>query len=164
MGFLFGLLDNSVVPWILVGLAALVGYKYLSERVRIRAPVGVSREDLVSRMLGPRWATKKLEREVERLKKQANFLGAGKLLEEQGRLAEAAEAYLEGHETWAAASTFEKLGRAERAAELFLTAGDHKKGAALFAQAGQPARAAALFLEKGNKFFLPAVSSTGSTI
>jgi tetratricopeptide (TPR) repeat protein len=150
MEFLFGLLDNSVAPWLLVGAALLFGYKYLSERVRIRAPVGVSKEDLVHRVLGPRWANKKLEREVERLKKQANFLGAGKLLEEQGRLADAAEAYLEGSETWAAASTFEKMGRTERAAELFLASGDHKKGAALFTQAGKPARAAALFLEKGN--------------
>jgi len=150
MDFLFGLLDSSLVPWVLGVLAALVGYKFLSERVSIRAPGGVSREDLVSRLLGPGWAKKKVEREVARLKKQANYLGAGKLLEEQGRLAEAAEAYLEGQETWAAASTFEKMGRAERAAELFLQAGDHKKGAALFSQAGKPARAAALFLEKGN--------------
>jgi eukaryotic-like serine/threonine-protein kinase len=150
MDFLFGLLDSTLVPWILGFLAALVGYKFLSERVKIRAPVGVSREDLVSRLLGPGWARKKVEREVARLQKQANYLGAGKLLEEQGRLAEAAEAYLEGHETWAAASTFEKMGRTERAAELFLQAGDHKKGAALFSQAGKPARAAALFLEKGN--------------
>ncbi|HKZ33268.1 MAG TPA: protein kinase [Vicinamibacteria bacterium] len=150
MDFLFGLLDSSLVPWILGLLAALVGYKFLSEKVKIRAPVGVNREDLVSRLLGPGWAKKKVEREVARLKKQANYLGAGKLLEEQGRLAEAAEAYLEGQETWAAAATFEKMGRAERAAELFLQAGDHKKGAALFSQAGKPARAAALFLEKGN--------------
>jgi tetratricopeptide (TPR) repeat protein len=150
MGFLFGLLDNPLVPWLLGLVAVLVGYKFLSERVRIRAPVGVSREDLVSRLLGPRWADKKLEREVARLKKQANYLGAGKLLEDHGRLAEAAEAFLEGQETWAAASTFEKMGRSERAAELFLQAGDHKKGAALFTQAGKPARAAALFLEKGN--------------
>ena len=136
MEFLFGLLDNSVAPWLLVGAALLFGYKYLSERVRIRAPVGVSKDDLVNRVLGPRWANKKLEREVERLKKQANFLGAGKLLEEQGRLADAAEAYLEGDETWAAASTFEKMGRTERAAELFLASGDHKKGAAHFTQPG----------------------------
>jgi len=150
MDFLFGLLDSSLFPWVLGVVVALVGYKFLSERVTIRAPGGVNREDLISRLLGPGWAKKKVEREVARLRKQANYLGAGKLLEEQGRLAEAAEAYLEGQETWAAASTFEKMGRAERAAELFLQAGDHKKGAALFSQAGKPARAAALFLEKGN--------------
>ena len=151
MGFILGLLDNPYVPWI-VGLVALIlGYSFLSNRVRIRVPgVPVSGEDLLSRILGPRFAQKKLEREVARLKKQDNYLAAGKILEDAGRLAEAAEAYLEGQEYWAAAASFEKLGRAERAAELYLQAGDHKKGAALFTSAGKPARAAALFLEKGN--------------
>jgi tetratricopeptide (TPR) repeat protein len=152
MGFLLGLLDNPYVPWV-VGLGALFfGYRFLSSRLRVRVPGGVpaSGEDLLSRVLGSRFADKKLERAVERLKKQDNHLAAGKLLEDAGRLAEAAEAYLEGQEHWAAAATLEKLGRAERAAELYLQAGDHKKGAALFTSAGKPARAAALFLEKGN--------------
>jgi len=151
MGFLFGLLDNPYVPWV-VGLGALLlAYRFLGDRVRVRVPgAPVSREDLLTRVLGKGFAAKKLDREVERLKKQDNHLAAGKLLEDAGRLAEAADAYLEGQEHWAAASTLEKLGKAERAAELYLQAGDHKKGAALFTSAGKPARAAALFLEKGN--------------
>jgi len=150
MGFLFGLLDNPYVPWV-VGLGALLlGYRFLADRLRLRIPGVPSSKDLLSRILGPRFAEKKLEREIARLKKQDNHLAAGKLLEDSGRLAEAAEAYVEGREYWAAASTLEKLGRAERAAELYLQAGDHKKGAALFTSAGKPARAAALFLEKGN--------------
>ena len=151
MGFLFSLLDNPYVPWIL-GLGALfVAYRFLADRVRVRLPgASVSREDILSKILGAGFAEKKLTREVARLRKQDNHLAAGKLLEDAGRLAEAAEVYLEGQENWAAASTFEKLGRAERAAELYLQAGDHKKGAALFTAAGKPARAAALFQEKGN--------------
>ena len=150
MGLLFDLLDNPYVPWV-VGLGALfLAYRFLADRMRLRVPGVPSGGDLISRFLGPRFAEKKLEREVARLKKQDNHLAAGKLLEDSGRLAEAAEAYLEGREHWAAAATFEKLGRAERAAELYLQAGDHKKGAALFTSAGKPARAAQLFLEKGN--------------
>jgi tetratricopeptide (TPR) repeat protein len=151
MGFLFSLLDNPYVPWILGFGALLVAYRFLADRVRVRLPgASVSREDILSKILGAGFAEKKLTREVARLKKQDNHLAAGKLLEDAGRLAEAAEVYLEGQENWAAASTFEKLGRAERAAELYLQAGDHKKGAALFTAAGKPARAAALFQEKGN--------------
>ena len=150
MGFLFDLLDNPYVPWV-VGLGALLlGYRFLADRMRLRVPGVPSGGDLLSRFLGPRFAEKKLEREIARLMKQDNYLAAGKLLEDSGRLAEAAEAYVEGREHWAAAATLEKLGRAERAAELYLQAGDHKKGAALFTAAGKPARAAALFLEKGN--------------
>ncbi|HEX9189713.1 MAG TPA: hypothetical protein VGB87_21745, partial [Vicinamibacteria bacterium] len=150
MGFLFSLLDNPYVPWIL-GLGALVAaYHFFGSRVRVRVPGVPSGNDILSRVLGPSYAAKKLDGEVRRLKKQDNHLAAGKLLEDAGRLAEAAETYLQGQETWAAASSFEKLGRAERAAELYLQAGDHKKGAALFAAAGKHARAAQLFLEKGN--------------
>ena len=150
MGLIFDLLDNPYVPWV-VGLGALfLGYRFLADRLRLRVPGVPSGGDLLSRILGPRFAEKKLEREIARLKKQDNYLAAGKLLEDSGRLAEASEAYLEGREHWAAAATLEKLGRAERAAELYLQAGDHKKGAALFTAAGKPARAAQLFLEKGN--------------
>jgi tetratricopeptide (TPR) repeat protein len=150
MGFLAGLLDSPYVPWVVGAFALLLGYRFLADRLRIRTPGVPSGGDLLSSLLGPRFAEKKVEREIARLKKQDNYLAAGKLLEDSGRLAEAAEAYLEGREHWAAASTLERLGKAERAAELYLQAGDHKKGAALFTAAGKPARAAALFMEKGN--------------
>ena len=151
MGFLFSLLDNPYVPWILGVGALVVAYQFFGSRLRVRVPaVSTSKDDVLSRVLGPSYSAKKLDREVARLQKQGNHLAAGKLLEDAGRLAEAAEAYLAGQENWAAASTLEKLGRAERAAELYLKAGDHKKGAALFTAAGKHARAAQLFLEKGN--------------
>jgi tetratricopeptide (TPR) repeat protein len=148
---LFDLFDNPLVMWALGLVALFFVYRFVADRVRVSVPGGgFSTEDLVSRALGPRWAERKRERQVQTLKTQGNWLGAGKLLEESGRLNEAAEAYLEGQEFWAAATTYERLGRAERAAELYLQAGDHKKGASLFTAAGKPARAAALFLEKGN--------------
>jgi tetratricopeptide (TPR) repeat protein len=150
MELLSSLFDNPLVPWAVGLVVLLFVYRFVAERVSIRAPGGLSKESIIAKLLGPRWAEKKLEREIARLKKQDNHLAAGRALEDAGRLSEAADAYLEGHEYWAAAATFEKLGRAERAAELYLQAGDHKKGAALFTAAGKPARAAKLFLEKGN--------------
>jgi tetratricopeptide (TPR) repeat protein len=150
MDLVFGLLDSPLVLWALGLFALLVVYRFVAARVRI--PGGsFSADELISKLLGPRWGERKLEREIERLKKQDNYLAAGQLLENAGRLAQAAEAYLEGQEYGAAAASFEKLGRAERAAELYLQAGDYKKGAALFTSAGKPAKAAALFLEKGNR-------------
>jgi tetratricopeptide (TPR) repeat protein len=151
MGLISSLLDSPLVPWAVGLVALLLAYRFLADRLRVRVPgVGMSRDDLLGRILGPGYGKRKLEREIERYKKQDNFLAAGKILEEAGRLQEAADAYVEGREYWAAAATFERMGRAERAAELYLQAGDHKKGAALFTSAGKPARAAALFLEKGN--------------
>ena len=151
MDLLFSLLDHPLVPWALGLGVVLFIYKAVAPRLNLRAPGGnLSGEDLVGKVLGSRWAERKLEREVERLKKQGNYLGAGQILENANRPSEAAEAYLEGQEFYAAAGMYEKLGRSERAGELFLQAGDYKKGAALFTSAGKPARAAALFLEKGN--------------
>jgi len=96
MGFLFSLLDNPYVPWILGLVALLVAYRFLADRLRVRMPGGVpaSKEDLLARVLGPSYAAKKLEREVQRLKKQGNHLAAGRLLEDAGHLPEAAETYL----------------------------------------------------------------------
>jgi len=145
------LFNNPLVPWIVGLVVLLFVYRRFADRVRIRVPgAGLTGQDVLSKVLGPRWGEAKLQKAVARLKKQDNYLAAGKMLEDTGKMAEAAQAYLEGQEYWAAAATFEKLGRQEKAAELYLQAGDYKKAAALFTTAGKPARAAALFQEKGN--------------
>ena len=139
------------IPWILGLIAVVVAYQKLSPKLRVRVPgTGISKEDVVGKILGPRYAEAKLQKTIEKFKKQGNWLAAGKMLEDNEHLEAAAETYLEGNENWAAASLYEKMGRTERAAELFLQAGDHKKGAQLLVSAGKPTRAAALFQEKGN--------------
>jgi eukaryotic-like serine/threonine-protein kinase len=152
MDFIVDLLfNNPYVPWLLVAVAGLVVYQKFSHKVSVRVPgSGMTRDDVMSKMLGSRWSEGKLERQVAKEKKAGNFLAAGKILEDMDRMPQAAEVYLEGQEFWAAASTFEKMGKAERAAELFLQAGDYKKAAALLVQAGKPGKAAVLFQEKGN--------------
>jgi tetratricopeptide (TPR) repeat protein len=139
------------IPWILGLIVLVVAYQKLSHKVKVRVPgSSISKEDVIGRILGPRYAEAKVLKMVEKFKKQGNWLAAGKMLEDHEHLNEAAETYLEGNENWAAASLYEKMGRTERAAELFLQAGDHKKGAQLLVAAGKPTRAAALFQEKGN--------------
>ncbi len=152
MDFIFDLLfNNPYVPWLLLAAAALFLYQKFSHRVKVRVPGGaLTKDDLLSKVLGSRWSEGKLERLVARERKAGNWLAAGKLLEDMDRLPQAAELYIEGNEFWAAAATFERMGKAERAAELYLQAGDYKKAAALLIQAGKPGRAAVLFQEKGN--------------
>ena len=152
MDFLISLVfSNPYIPWILLALAVFFVYQKVAARLSVRAPAGgVSVNDWMERVLGPRFAERKLQKEVERYKKEANYLAAGKLLEDHGDLAEAVEAYSSGSEYWAAASVLERMGRGERAAEMYLQAGDHKKAATVFTDIGKPAKAAALFLEKGN--------------
>src|SRR5512140_1061798 len=99
MEFLFGLLDNPLVLGALGIAALLIAYRFVSTRVSIRVPgASISVEGAVQRLLGPGYAKKKLVREVARLRKGGNHLGAGKLLEDSGDLSGAAEAYLEGQE------------------------------------------------------------------
>jgi tetratricopeptide (TPR) repeat protein len=145
------ILNNPLVLWGAVVVAVLFAYQKLAPRMSIRVPGGsVTREDLLSRFLGSRFAEAKMERTVQKLKKQGDFLAAGKVLEDAGKTALAAEAYLEGNEFWAAAATYERLGKHDKAAELYLQAGDYKKAAQLMVSAGKPGRAAVLFQEKGN--------------
>jgi tetratricopeptide (TPR) repeat protein len=139
------------IPWILGLIVLVVAYQKLSPKLKVRVPgSSISKEDVIGKILGPRYAEAKILKMVEKFKKQGNWLAAGKMLEDHEHMNEAAETYLEGNENWAAASLYEKMGRTERAAELFLQAGDHKKGAQLLVAAGKPTRAAALFQEKGN--------------
>ena len=152
MDLLFDLLfNNPYVPWVLGAVVLLVLYRKFGDRLKIRVPsANVTTDDVLGKVLGPRYGEAKLEKAIGKLKKQENWLAAGKMLEDADRPAEAAEAYVEGQEFWAAAATYEKLGRGERAAELYLQAGDYKKAAALLIQVGKPGKAAVLFQEKGN--------------
>ena len=141
----------SYLPWIVLVGGLFFVYQKFSHRLKIRVPGGgMTPDDLLGRVLGAGYAQAKLDKAVKKLKKQENWLAAGKLLEDADRVAEAAELYLEGHENWAAAATFEKMGKGEKAAELYLEAGDYKKAAALLINVGKPGKAALLFQEKGN--------------
>jgi serine/threonine-protein kinase len=151
MDFVFSLFSsNPLLLWALAGLALLLAFRKVSSMVSIRGP-NVGLDAVAGKFLGPRYAEAKMEKTVARYRKDGQFLAAGKLLEDNNRLAEAAEAYIEGQEYWAAASSLERLGRTERAAEMYLQAGDHKKAAQMLEGAGKQAKAAQLFLEKGNR-------------
>ncbi|HWX25476.1 MAG TPA: hypothetical protein VN083_10555, partial [Vicinamibacteria bacterium] len=151
-GLINSLFEN---PLILVGVVLVIAfllYQRFAGSVKIRGPAkgAFSTDALLGKILGPRYAEGKLIRQVNRERKAGNFLAAGKLLEDGGKMAEATEAYLSGQEYWAAASTLERMGKVDRAAETFLQAGDYKKAAQLFTDSGKPGRAAVLFQEKGN--------------
>lgn len=136
------LTNNFYVPTALVLGLLVLAYKTLGPRF-----LG---DDPLEKLLGEGYKRGKVEKAIAQMRKDQNFLGAGRYLEELGRLPEAAEVYLEGQELYASGAVNEKLGRHEKAAELFLQAGDFKKAANLFSLAGKPGRAAVLFEEKGN--------------
>lgn len=150
MDFIASLLNSPVLPYALGALVLFVLYQQLAPRLKLKVGSGPGLEGLLSILLGPRFAAAQLDRAVARQKKVGNFLEAGRMLEEAGDLARAADVLVEGGEHFAAATVLERQGKAEKAGELYLQAGDYKKAAQVFVDAGKPGRAAQLFLEKGN--------------
>jgi tetratricopeptide (TPR) repeat protein len=148
MDYLFSI---PYLPQILVVIVLFVAYQQIAPRLRVRTPGSAgSMDDVLGKVLGPSYREGKLNRQVASYRKQGHALAAGKLLEDAGRLPEAADAYLEGQEYYAAAATLEKIGRLEKAADYYLQSGDYKKAANVYIAANKPAKAAQLFLEKGN--------------
>jgi tetratricopeptide (TPR) repeat protein len=148
MDFLFSI---PFLPQILVVLVLLFAYQQIASRLSLKGPGGVGgMDDVLGKVLGAGYREGKLNRQIASYRKSGHSLAAGKLLEDAGRLPEAADAYLEGQEFFAAAATLEKMGKLEKAADYYLQSGDYKKAANVYIAAKKPAKAAQLFLEKGN--------------
>ena len=105
-------------------------------------------DDVLGKVLGPTYREGKLNRQIASYRKSGHSLAAGKLLEDAGRLSEAADAYLEGQEFFAAATTLEKMGKLDKAAEHYLQSGGLKKAANVYI-AARSRRGGAAFLEEG---------------
>src|SRR5262245_20516397 len=119
------LLGNPYVPWLAGLLIVFFLYRKFAGGVKLRIPgIGMNGGDMLAKMLGPGYAKGQIQRQASKLRRSGQFLGAGKLLEENGQANEAIEVYIEGGEFWAAASNLEKLGRLDKAADLYLQAGD----------------------------------------
>jgi tetratricopeptide (TPR) repeat protein len=147
MDFLFSI---PYLPHIIGALVLLVLYQKVAPSLRLTGVKSGGMDELLGKVLGSSYKEGKINRQIATYRKQGHVLAAGRLLEDSGRLQEAADAYLEGQEYFAAATTLEKLGRLDKAADYYLQAGDSKKAANVFIAANKPAKAAQLFLEKGN--------------
>ena len=148
ISFLF---ENTYVHLGLLLVLVYVLYTRFLSGARIKGTSGFnfSTDDLLRRVLGTRYAEAQTDRAVAREKKRGNFLGAGRLYEDAGKLPQAVEAYTGGQEYYAAASVLERMGKLEKSAEMFLQAGDYKKAAQVLTQAGKPGRAATLSSRRG---------------
>ena len=108
-------LSNPLLKWGLVVVGLLFAYQRLAMAFKLRVPnVSLKPEDLMAAML-PGYAQAKSARALEQMKTDGDYLGAGRILEGQERMAEAAAVYQEGQEFFAAASVYEKMNKLERA-------------------------------------------------
>src|SRR5688572_33078831 len=120
MDLVFGLLNHPLIPYLVGAVVVLMVYKTYAPRLTVKGFNLTPDQFLLKVMTG--YFQRKRLKESDRFRKQGNFLAAGKILEEEGEVEAAAEAYLEGNEYWAAAHNFETLGKLEKAAELYLQA------------------------------------------
>src|SRR5262245_24282729 len=107
MDFIFSI---PYLPQILVVLAIFVAYQQIATRVRIRGggrSAAGGLDDMLGKVLGAGYREAKANRQIASYKKAGQYLAAGKLLEDANRLPEAADAYVEGQEFFAAAATLE---------------------------------------------------------
>lgn len=144
------LFNSPIVPWAIGIVVLYFVWTTVAPRLNLSHPA-LTKDGLATRFLGDKYAADKIEKQAAREKKAGNFLLAGRIYEEEGKLQQAVDTYVEGQEFMAAAFALEKLpAKTDRAAEMFLKAGDYKKAAEIWAQNGRADKAAPLFEEKGN--------------
>ncbi|HXV59492.1 MAG TPA: protein kinase, partial [Vicinamibacteria bacterium] len=91
------------------------------------------------------------EREISRLKRKGDVVGAARLYEEAEWFPEAIQLFVEAEEYASAGSLYERLEQWEAAAETYLKAEDWKRAAQMYAKVGKPVEAAKLYEEHGQK-------------
>jgi tetratricopeptide (TPR) repeat protein len=135
------------LPLLVVGLLLYFIVPKLMQKLRER---GVF-EQLKDKIGGEKLRQLQFDREIARLRKQRNFVGAAQLYEEAGWYPEAINCYLEAEEYTAAGDLYEKTEQFDRAADMYQKANDWKRAAKLYANSGRPEKAAEIYVEHGQK-------------
>jgi tetratricopeptide (TPR) repeat protein len=137
----------------LVLLVLLWLLRYLSGRAKLSRWIRKQGRDYLSPTLQPL----KVQFEAQRAEKSGDYVQAGILYEQMGKLEQALDCFEKGEEYGRCGEICVRMGRKDYAAEWFLLAGESKKAAALFGETGRFDKAAEIYLEAG--FSLDAASA-----
>ncbi len=105
----------------------------------------------VDKVGGEKLRLLQFEREISRLTKSGDVLGAARLYEEAEWYPEAINLYVEAEEYISAGTLYEQLEQWERAADMYMKADDWKRAAKILAKVGKHAEAAKHFEQHGQK-------------
>jgi len=105
----------------------------------------------VDKVGGEKLRLMQFEREIHRLQKSGDVLGAARLYEEAEWYPEAINLYVEAEEFISAGVLYEQLEQWDRAAEMYLKSDDWKRAAKMLAKVGKHAEAARHFEQHGQK-------------
>jgi tetratricopeptide (TPR) repeat protein len=105
----------------------------------------------VDKVGGEKLRLMQFEREISRLTKSGDVLGAARLYEEAEWYPEAINLYVGAEEYVSAGTLYEQLEQWDRAADMYMKAEDWKRAAKLLAKTGKHAEAAKHFEQHGQK-------------
>ncbi len=151
MDFLKNYLPGPVVdiflPVVIVLALAYLLIPKLLERLKT---TGVW-DRAVDKVGGEKLRLMQFEREINRLQKSGDVVGAARLYEEAEWYPEAINLYIEAEEYVLAGTLYEQLEQWDRAADMYLKADDWKRAAKMLAKVGKHADAARHFEQHGQK-------------
>ena len=151
MDFLKSYLPAPVVdiflPVLIVVVIVALVYPRLAAKIK---ETGVW-DRVVDKVGGEKLRLMQFEREISRLQKSGNLVGAARLYEEAEWLPEAINLYIEAEEYITAGGLYEQLEQWDRAADMYQKADDWKRAARMLVKVGKHGEAAKHFEQHGQK-------------
>jgi tetratricopeptide (TPR) repeat protein len=151
MDFLKNYLPGPVVDIFLPVLVLLALGYFLVPKLLEKLKASGLWDRAVDKVGGEKLRLMQFEREISRLQKSGDVLGAARLYEEAEWYPEAINLYVEAEDFISAATLYEQLEQYDRAADMYMKADDWKKAARMLVKVGKPGEAAKHFEQHGQK-------------
>jgi tetratricopeptide (TPR) repeat protein len=151
MDFLKGYLPGPVVDIFLPALVILALAYFLVPKIIAKLKESGVWDRAVDKVGGEKLRLMQFEREISRLQKSGDVLGAARLYEEAEWYPEAIHLYVEAEDFISAATLYEQLEQYDRAADMYMKADDWKKAAKMLVKVGKAGEAAKHFEQHGQK-------------
>ncbi len=151
MDFLKSYLPGPVVDIFLPMFIVLALAYFLVPKLIERIKATGAWDRAVDRVGGEKLRLMQFEREINRLTKSGDVIGAARLYEEAEWYPEAINLYVEAEEYNSAGALYEQLEQWDRAADMYMKADDWKRAAKMLAKVGKHAEAARHYEQHGQK-------------
>lgn len=151
MDFLKSFLPAPVVDIFLPILIVLVIAYLVIPRVIAKVKESGAWDRAVDKVGGEKLRLMQFEREIARLQKSGDILGAARLYEEAEWYPEAINLYVEAEDYISAATLYEQLEQWERAADMYFKSEDWKRASKMLVKVGKHAEAAKHYEQHGQK-------------
>jgi tetratricopeptide (TPR) repeat protein len=151
MDFLKSYLPGPVVDIFLPILILLALAYFLVPKIIDKIKESGAWDRALDKVGGEKLRLMQFEREISRLQKSGDIVGAARLYEEAEWFPEAINLYIEAEDYISAAHIYEQLEQWERAADMYVRADDWKRSAKMLAKVGKHGEAAKQFEQHGQK-------------